>query len=320
MPVNADDPMILRAIVLYAPILFCGLAGMRCVFDRRRKAAAVISTGVTAVGVLGVNALAVEMGWWNFAPGPGSMGVPVEVLVGWSALWGLLPAFLLPRAPRLRHGLMIVVGAVGVDLAAMPLLEPLIVLNPRWLIGEALAVLLILIPSVTISILTLQQRHVVVRGGIQAAAVAVGFILIPPALSAAGGGPGLSALTEQSLVVIVATMILGAPGAFMALWAFGVFLFVGRGTPVPLDPPQHLVTSGPYAYIANPMQTGSLILLAAYGIMLGSWQILVGLLTIVTFFSAIAAAIERDDLLELFGDEWVAWRRVVRRWVPKLPR
>lgn len=35
----------------------------------------------------------------------------------------------------------------------------------------------------------------------------------------------------------------------------------GGGTPVPCDPPKRLVSTGPYAYIGNPMQTAMALIL-----------------------------------------------------------
>ena len=35
-------------------------------------------------------------------------------------------------------------------------------------------------------------------------------------------------------------------GALLALWCIFTFVFVGRGTPAPFDPPRRLVVRGPY--------------------------------------------------------------------------
>jgi len=58
------------------------------------------------------------------------------------------------------------------------------------------------------------------------------------------GGPGIWSVTQQSPLVLAAAFVVGAPAALMALWAFSEFLRVGGGTPVPLDPPRRLVTTG----------------------------------------------------------------------------
>ncbi len=46
--------------------------------------------------------------------------------------------------------------------------------------------------------------------------------------------------------------------------------FKARGTPVPFNPPNRLVTSGPYAHSRNPMLSGVFFLLFGMGAFLGS--------------------------------------------------
>ena len=46
--------------------------------------------------------------------------------------------------------------------------------------------------------------------------------------------------------------------------------FMARGSPVPLNPPQELVVTGPYAYVRNPMVTGWIVGMLGLGVLLGS--------------------------------------------------
>src|SRR5207244_3545052 len=51
----------------------------------------------------------------------------------------------------------------------------------------------------------------------------------------------------------------GTPPALLGAWATLAFTDAGLGTPLPLDPPLHLVTTGPYAFARNPMQISGLM-------------------------------------------------------------
>jgi hypothetical protein len=42
-------------------------------------------------------------------------------------------------------------------------------------------------------------------------------------------------------------------GTAIALWCVFTFVFIGKGTPAPFDPPRKLVIRGPYRFVRNPM-------------------------------------------------------------------
>jgi hypothetical protein len=91
----------------------------------------------------------------------------------------------------------------------------------------------------------------------------------------------------------------------------------GGGTPLPYDPPGRLVTSGPYAYVGNPMQLGAVLLLAGWGALLGSPWVAAGGVMAHLYSVGLAAWDEGGDLDRRFGPAFRAYRGAVRRWWPR---
>src|SRR5207247_9887508 len=57
--------------------------------------------------------------------------------------------------------------------------------------------------------------------------------------------------------VLVAAGVIAPAGGFVLFAAsLARFATQGRGTLAPWDPPRHLVVSGPYRYVRNPMISG----------------------------------------------------------------
>lgn len=90
---------------------------------------------------------------------------------------------------------------------------------------------------------------------------------------------------------------------------------LGGGGPGLRTPPERLVTSGIYAYTRNPMYLGHLIFLAGLAITLQSYVGAVLLLIHVPWFHSRVAG-DEQRLHELFGEEYAAYAKRVKRWLP----
>jgi protein-S-isoprenylcysteine O-methyltransferase Ste14 len=62
---------------------------------------------------------------------------------------------------------------------------------------------------------------------------------------------GISRPTELSAPQI-GGIVGAAMGAALVVWCVLAFAFIGRGTPLPFDPPLRLVIRGPYRVVRNP--------------------------------------------------------------------
>ena len=111
-----------------------------------------------------------------------------------------------------------------------------------------------------------------------------------------------------------------AAGAALILWCILTFVFVGRGTPAPFDPPRRLVVRGPYRFVRNPMYLGAGLALAGAAIVYRSTAILGYLALFGLVLHAFVVWYEEPTLDRMFGADYTAYRSAVRRWLPGIRR
>lgn len=123
--------------------------------------------------------------------------------------------------------------------------------------------------------------------------------------------PGRLSIALSLPLFAVAIILIG--------WSVHHFL-KAKGTPVPINPPPRLVTSGPYAFCRNPMLAGVFALLFGTGVLFES----VSLLFIFTpLFMLLNVwelkAIEEPELVKRLGREYVEYRKKTPMFLPKRP-
>jgi protein-S-isoprenylcysteine O-methyltransferase Ste14 len=119
-----------------------------------------------------------------------------------------------------------------------------------------------------------------------------------------------------SLRILGALMIVG--GLPMLLDSFLRFALQGLGTPAPIAPPQHLVVTGLYRWVRNPMYVAVALLIFGQGLLFSSVPLLeYGLLVWLGFF-AFVVLYEEPALSRKFGREYEEFCGHVPRWIPRL--
>ena len=103
-------------------------------------------------------------------------------------------------------------------------------------------------------------------------------------------------------------------------WSFLSFVFRGRGTAAPFDPPRLLVVSGPYRYVRNPMYLGAMTSLLGAAVHYRSDGLLAYLAVFVLWAHLFVVGYEEPRLRRAFGDAYAAYSMSVRRWLPGRPR
>ena len=100
--------------------------------------------------------------------------------------------------------------------------------------------------------------------------------------------------------------------------SFVRFAIVGLGTPAPVAPPSHLVVSGQYRHVRNPMYVAILMLLVGQSLLLGSVVLLRYALLVWALFHAFVQLYEEPTLAARFGRSYEAYRKHVGRWWPRI--
>src|SRR6202166_841759 len=77
----------------------------------------------------------------------------------------------------------------------------------------------------------------------------------------------LQATRAVGILLIVA----GLPGL---VDSFARFALQGLGTPAPIAPPQHLVVTGLYRYVRNPMYVAVVAVILGQAILFGDWRLM----------------------------------------------
>jgi len=113
----------------------------------------------------------------------------------------------------------------------------------------------------------------------------------------------------------LAVIAVGLIPLLESVWRFVV---VGRGTLVPAVPTEHLVVSGLYAYVRNPMYVGVLTVIAAEATLFRNSGMLTELVLAWVGMELFVRFYEEPKLARTFGEEYAVYRRNVRRWMPRL--
>ena len=118
----------------------------------------------------------------------------------------------------------------------------------------------------------------------------------------------------------VAGALLGTAGALVLLDSFARFALEGLGTPAPVFPTKHLVISGLYRYVRNPMYVAVVALIVGQGLLLGNVRVLEYGAVIWLCFHLFVLAYEEPVLRATFGAEYARFCAEVPRWIPRLRR
>jgi protein-S-isoprenylcysteine O-methyltransferase Ste14 len=107
-------------------------------------------------------------------------------------------------------------------------------------------------------------------------------------------------------------------GAIGLLDSFVRFAVQGHGTPAPVFPTRHLVVTGLYRFVRNPMYVAVVSTILAQGLILGNATLLAYGGLVWLLFHLFVLAYEEPALRASFGSEYKSFCAEVPRWIPRL--
>jgi protein-S-isoprenylcysteine O-methyltransferase Ste14 len=305
-----DKTSLIRIGSLYLPLAVAFVLWVWRQPSRRLSAGILLGCAWNIWSLFALHLLAVRFGWWSFQVQGGVFwGFPFDFYIGWTILWGALPGL---AFSRLAVSVQVAI-LFFFDLLLMPMCEPAVRLGRYWLLGEVVGLGLCLLPAILLMTATRDNTHLRFRAWGQILSFAGVFGFLTVAIAVAPGSPQFRWAGWPVIFSGLALQSLLLPGV---LFVAAVLEFAqrGGGTPIPFDPPSRLVTSGPYAYISNPMQFSMVLYLAMVALFLGNLKVLAASMVGLCYSVGLAAWDEESDLQERFGERWAIYRKNVRPW------
>lgn len=307
--------LLLRAVCLYLPISISILLWFFFKPNPRQRTSILLAVVFLFPTLLIHHLLAAEFSWWKYTVDDVALyDFPVDLYLSWIVLWGVMAPLLIQKIPS---GLVFVLLVI-LDLVFMPMLSPLVVLHEDWLIGEVVGFVFILLPMLVLIEITAKKKRLAWRVALQFF-IFTSLLLwfLPSVIFEFTNGSWQSFLQrpywQKSLGLSVLVLFPGLLG----LKAVLEFYERGQGTPLPYDPPQKLVQSGPYAFLRNPMQVSMTLILLLWGVLLESYWVSAGSLISLFYSIAVANFDEEQKFVECFGQSWQDYKRRVHLWFPQ---
>jgi protein-S-isoprenylcysteine O-methyltransferase Ste14 len=113
-------------------------------------------------------------------------------------------------------------------------------------------------------------------------------------------------------------LVIGAAGLAELLECFARFALQGEGTPAPVAPTKHLVVTGAYRHVRNPMYVAVVTIILGWALWSGSLAVLVYAALVWLGFTAFVLVYEEPTLRATFGKQYETYCANVGRWIPRL--
>jgi len=104
-------------------------------------------------------------------------------------------------------------------------------------------------------------------------------------------------------------------GLALFVYCSRLFARIGRGTPIPIDPPRELVISGLYRFTRNPIYVAQVAILLSYFLYFGQLALLAHAVAWALLVQGWVVWVEEPGLRQRFGAAYVTYTQEVPRWI-----
>jgi protein-S-isoprenylcysteine O-methyltransferase Ste14 len=112
--------------------------------------------------------------------------------------------------------------------------------------------------------------------------------------------------------------VLVALGVAGLLDSFARFALQGLGTPAPVFPTRHLVITGLYRFVRNPMYVAVASAILGQALILGNVRVLEYGALVWLLFHLFVLVYEEPTLRASFGSEYESYCAAIPRWIPRI--
>lgn len=260
---------------------------------------------------LACHAAAVTAGGWVFTvDGMSLYGVPIDIVLGHSLLFG--PLAVLCTA-RINPFLI-----AAADLAVTLLVLPIAFADPVCALALAPISLISVVPSLYLARWTQHDRRIYLRTGLQSLSWMLLLLWLFPSLLFQVTADNWQIFISRPWsrnIFYLAPLLLPAGMLGSAIYEFARH---GRGTAFPYDPPKYLVTSGIYRHISNPMQVGVCLLMGGWAWALQSLAVGASAAVAVMLFIVFKDVCNGSCEIGLSDPNWRIYQERVPKWIPRL--
>jgi len=162
---------------------------------------------------------------------------------------------------------------------------------------------------------TNEDRHIYLRSLLQNFNWALLLLWLFPSIIFSNTSASWAVLVKMNFADIYVFIPLVVP-AYLITNALYHFARYGGGTGFPYDAPKVLVTTGVYQYISNPMQSGIVLMMLIWGMILNNPFIILSSLVAVCLFIVFAKTC--NGTFQLCGQDpkWLKYQKETPKWVP----